>query len=490
MFQPVIGLEVHVQLKTVSKMFCGCSTAFGAPPNTNICPVCTGQPGTLPVANKKAIEMTIKTALALNCRINNFSVFARKNYFYPDLPKNYQISQYEQPFAEDGWLEIELKDRKKTIRIRRVHLEEDTGKLLHTIGSKELDYSLVDFNRSGIPLLEIVSEPDINSEEEAYVYLLSLKNILQYIDVSDCDMEKGTLRCDANISVRPIDGPPGIKTEIKNMNSFKAVKSALEYEAKRQIELLKENKKIIQETRLWNDKLGITQPMRSKEEAHDYRYFPDPDLVPIELDQKFIEEIKKTIPLLPSQRKEKFIKEYGLSEYDSKVLTSQKEISDYFEKCVSLLTPKYSIISIAKPVSNWITTELLGRLNLENKDISQSPVSPENLAGLIKLISDGTISGKIAKSIFDEMFKTGKNPEDIVKEKNLLQISDVSEINNFIELAIKENQKAVQEYLSGKKQAFSALVGYVMKISSGKANPKLVNEILQKKLLELNNKQI
>jgi len=481
-FQPVIGLEVHVQLKTKSKMFCGCSTEFGAPPNSNICPVCTGQPGVLPVPNKKAIEMAIKTALALNCKINNFSVFARKNYFYPDLPKNYQISQYEQPFAEDGSLEIETKDAKKTIRIKRVHLEEDTGKLLHAIGSKELDYSLIDFNRSGVPLLEIVSQPDINSEEEAYIYLLTLKNILQYIDVSDCDMEKGSLRCDANVSVRYPDGPLGTKTEIKNMNSFKAVKSALEYEIKRQIEILKENKKVVQETRLWDDKLGITQSMRSKEEAHDYRYFPEPDLVPIELDKKFLDEIKKTIPMLPAQRKEKFIKDYGLSEYDSKVLTSQKELADYFEKCLSILTPQYNASSVAKPLSNWITTELLGKLNIENKDITQSPVSPENLANLIKLILDETISGKIAKSVFDEMFKTGKNPGDIVKEKNLLQITDEKEINKLVDSAIEENPKIVQEYLSGKTQAFGALIGYIMKKSSEKANPKLVNEILRKKL--------
>jgi len=481
-FQPVIGLEVHVQLKTKSKMFCGCSTEFGAPPNSNICPVCTGQPGVLPVPNKKAIEMAIKTALALNCKINNFSVFARKNYFYPDLPKNYQISQYEQPFAEDGSLEIETKYAKKTIRIKRVHLEEDTGKLLHAIGSRELEYSLIDFNRSGVPLLEIVSQPDINSEEEAYIYLLTLKNILQYIDVSDCDMEKGSLRCDANVSVRYPDGPLGTKTEIKNMNSFKAVKSALEYEIKRQIEILKENKKVVQETRLWDDKLGITQSMRSKEEAHDYRYFPEPDLVPIELDKKFLDEIKKTIPMLPAQRKEKFIKDYGLSEYDSKVLTSQKELADYFEKCLSILTPQYNTSSVAKPLSNWITTELLGKLNIENKDITQSPVSPENLANLIKLILDETISGKIAKSVFDEMFKTGKNPGDIVKEKNLMQITDEKEINKLVDLAIEENPKIVQEYLSGKTQAFGALVGYIMKKSSGKANPKLVNEILKKKL--------
>ncbi|MFN3967156.1 MAG: Asp-tRNA(Asn)/Glu-tRNA(Gln) amidotransferase subunit GatB [Endomicrobiia bacterium] len=485
-YQPVIGLEIHIELNTKTKMFCGCSTSFGAPPNTNICPICTGQPGVLPVANKKAIEMTIKTALALNCKINSFCVFARKNYFYPDLPKNYQISQYEQPFAEHGFLEIEIKDKKKKIGIKRVHLEEDTGKLLHAIGSKELDYSLVDFNRSGVPLLEIVSEPDINSEEEAYIYLSTLKNILQYIDVSDCDMEKGSLRCDANVSVRYINGPLGTKTEIKNMNSFKAVKSALEYEIKRQIELLKEGEKIVQETRLWDDKLGITQSMRSKEEAHDYRYFPEPDLVPIELDQNFIEEIKKTIPLLPIQRKEKFITEYGLSEYDSKVLTSQKELADYFEESLSILKQNYSIDKVAKLLSNWITTELLGKLNAENKDISQSPVSPENLAKLIKLILDQTISSKIAKDVFDEMFKTGKNPEDIVREKNLLQITDEKEINNLVEKAIKENPKAVQEYLSGKKQAFGAIVGYIMKISKGRANPRLVNEFLQKKLSEQN----
>jgi len=492
-YQPVIGLEVHCQLKTKSKLFCACSTEFGASPNTNICPVCTGQPGVLPVLNKKAIEYTIRTAIALNCRIAQHSIFARKNYFYPDLPKNYQISQYELPLAENGYLEIKTEHGKRTtvnikrVGIERVHLEEDAGKLLHAIGAQELDYSLVDFNRTGIPLLEIVSAPEINSPEEAYIYLQTLKMILQYLDVSDCDMEKGSLRCDANVSVRKLESEEvrklGVKTEIKNMNSFKALKEALTYEINRQIEVLESGGKIVQETRLWDADRGITQSMRSKEYAHDYRYFPEPDLVPLVLEKNFVEEIRKKLPELPSARKEHFIQEYQLSEYDAQVLTSEKELADYFENCLNNFPlPTSRLPSVAKQLSNWITTELLGKLNAENKSISESPIKPTDLAELIKLVQESTISGKIAKTVFEEMYKTGKKAEEIVKEKGLVQISDKKEIEKIIEEVLKENKMIVKEYKAGKERALGALVGAVMKKSQGRANPQIVNKILKQKL--------
>jgi len=480
--QPKIGLEVHVQLKTNTKLFCGCSTEFGSPPNSNICPVCTGQPGVLPVLNKKAIELSLKASLALNCKINNKSIFARKNYFYPDLPKNYQISQYEFPLAENGFIMISDKDNnQKKIRIKRVHLEEDAGKLLHTIGSEKLDCSLVDFNRTGIPLLEIVSQPDINSPLEAYDYLIVLKQILQYIDVSDCDMEKGMLRCDVNISILQ-DGKLGIKTELKNMNSFKAIKEALEYEISRQITLINSGKKIVQQTLLWNPDKGITEVMRTKEEAHDYRYFPEPDLLPLEIDDTFIENIKKDIPELPYNRKHRLMKDYGLNEYDAGVITSDKKLADYYENTIEILKKEISqqqLKEYSKLVSNWLTTELLGRLNDKNKTIDDSPVSFQNLAKLILLIKKTIISTKIAKTVFDEMFSSSKDPELIIKEKGLVQITDQSLIENIIQDVLKENQKIIQDYKSGKEKALGAIIGAVMKKTHGKANPKLVNEKLK-----------
>ncbi|OGS20773.1 MAG: aspartyl/glutamyl-tRNA amidotransferase subunit B [Elusimicrobia bacterium RIFOXYA2_FULL_40_6] len=474
MYKPVIGLEVHVQLKTKSKMFCGCSTEFGSEPNTNICPVCSGQPGVLPVANKKAIEFSLKTALALGCKINYYSIFARKNYFYPDLPKDYQITQYEEPFGYDGGVNIET----KTIRVKRVHQEEDTGKLLHAIGSRELDYSLVDFNRCGIPLMEIVSEPDMFSPDEAYAYLSTLKTILQYLEISDCDMEKGSLRCDANVSVMKADATElGTKTEIKNMNSFKAVRDALDYEIKRQIQVLDGGGKIVQETRLWDDTRGLTGTMRSKEQAHDYRYFPEPDLPPFEFTKEYIEELRKTIPELPEALKQRFIKEFGLSNYDADVLTKDKFLAQYYEKALSFVNQ-----SSGKILANWVTTELLGRLNSENLDIAKSPVTCENMAELIKLIENNTISGKIAKTVFVDMFTSGKTPGEIVKEKNLVQITDETEIKKIVEQVLAENQKAVDEYRAGKKQALGSLVGAVMKKTGGKANPQSVNKLLQELL--------
>ncbi len=500
-YQTVIGLEVHCQLKTKSKLFCGCSTEFGLPANSNICPVCTGQPGVLPVLNKKAIEYAIRTAIALHCRTANQSIFARKNYFYPDLPKNYQISQYEMPIAENGYLELKTDNGERTtvnvkrIGIERVHLEEDAGKLLHvtaktgspTIGAQELNYSLVDFNRTGIPLLEIVSAPELNSPEEAYIYLQALKIILQYLDISDCDMEKGSLRCDANVSVRKLESEKvnklGTKTEIKNMNSFKAVKEALNFEINRQIEVLESGGRIVQETRLWDAEKGITESMRSKEYAHDYRYFPEPDLVPLILEEKFIAEIKKNLPELPAQRKERFIKEYQLPEYDAGVLTSDKLLADYYEETIKMLqVAGYRLQVISKTTANWITTELLGKLNQENKTIIESPIKPEDLADLIRLIQEGIISGKIAKTVFEEMYNTGKKAEEIVREKGLVQISDEKEIEKIIEEVLKGSEAIVKEYKTGKERAFGALVGAVMKKTQGRANPQLVNKILKQKL--------
>ena len=482
-FETVIGLEVHSQLKTESKVFCGCSTEFGVKPNTNICPVCTGQPGVLPVLNKKAVELLVKTGIALNCRINKNSIFARKQYFYPDLPKNYQISQYELPIAEGGYLDITVDGKEKRIGITRIHLEEDAGKLLHAIGNRELDYSLVDLNRTGVPLMEIVSEPDLSSPEEVYQYLAKLKSILEYLEVSDCNMEEGKFRCDANISIRPVGQKElGTKAELKNMNSLKNVKEALSYEISRQIEIVSSGGKIIQETRLWDTKTNRTESMRTKEEAHDYRYFPEPDLVPLNLGEDFVNNIKKEIPELAGQKKGRFIDELGLSDYDAKVLTGDKPLADYFENTLKSLPKKNDEKTDAKTVVNWITTELLGRLNALGKTISETPVSFIDMAELIGLVQNGTISGKIAKTVFDDMFSSGKKPADIVKEKGLLQISDEKELEKLCDEAIAETPKAVSEYKAGKKEALGSLVGVIMKKSKGKANPGIVNKLLAKKL--------
>jgi aspartyl-tRNA(Asn)/glutamyl-tRNA(Gln) amidotransferase subunit B len=475
-YETVIGLEVHVQLKTKSKLFCGCSTEFGAPPNTHACPVCTGMPGVLPVVNRRAVQYAIKSALALNCEVASRSIFARKNYFYPDLPKNYQISQYEEPLAQKGYLEIGTDGGKKKVGITRINLEEDAGKLLHSIGSREIDGSLVDFNRCGVPLLEIVSFPDIKSPEEAYTYLTTLKNILRYLEVSDCDMEKGSLRCDANVSVRLVGKKElGVKAEVKNMNSFRAIQKALEYEVKRQIKALESKERIVQETRLWDEKKEKTYPMRSKEEAHDYRYFPEPDLVPLIVEKEWVKNIRQTITELPDRRRERFVREYKLSEYDAGVLTAEKALANYFEQVVKLYNNP-------KAVTNWVMVELLGRLNAVNKEVEESPVSPGQLAELLKLMEKGTISGKIAKAVFEEMFNTGKNPQVIVQEKKLVQITDEKEIDKIVEEVIKENPDAVEEYGKGKDKTIGHLVGQVMRKTQGKANPQLVNKILKDKL--------
>lgn len=468
-YEMVVGIEVHAQLKTNSKLFCACPTSFGKEVNTNICPVCLGFPGVLPVVNKKAIDMVIKTGIALNCKIAKYSIFARKNYYYPDLPKNYQISQYEIPLASNGYLEI---DNGKKIRIRRIHLEEDTGKLIHLAGN----VSAIDFNRCGTPLMEIVTEPDINSPEEANQYLTKLRLILQYLDVCDGNMEEGSLRCEPNISIREAGSQKlGVKTELKNINSFKAVIKGLEFEFERQKKLLMNGERIIQETRGWDEEKEETFPMRSKEEAHDYRYFPEPDLPPIVIDDSQIEIISKSIPELPDKKRKRFCKELGLSEYDANVLISSKDIALYFEDVIK-------IYHNPKIVCNWITNELLRLLNLQNKSMLECPIRPVDLAELLKMQEENIISGKIAKAVFEEMFKSGKSPRKIVEEKNLVQISDEEILKNIINKVIGENLKVVEEYKNGKEKAFGYLVGCVMKETQGKANPQLVNKLLKEAL--------
>jgi aspartyl-tRNA(Asn)/glutamyl-tRNA(Gln) amidotransferase subunit B len=477
-YEPVIGLEVHVQLKTKSKLFCSCSTEFGAEGNKHTCPVCLGWPGSLPVLNEAALKLGIRVGLALNCKVAERLKFDRKNYFYPDLPKAYQISQFDMPVNGRGELLIETKDAdgkmvERTIGITRAHLEEDAGKLLH---EGITDGSLVDYNRGGIPLLEIVSEPDLRSPQEAYDYLTALKAILQYVEVSDCDMEKGSLRCDANVSVRPVGQEKfGTKVEIKNLNSFKMVQKAIQYEIERQTEACESGELIVQEKRLWNDAKGTTFSMRSKEEAHDYRYFPEPDLVPFTLSRETVEEIRKTLPELPLERAKRFIKEFGIPEYDAYVLVQDKKLAGYFESCIREgATPKLA--------SNWIQNELLALLNEKNIAIDECLVSPHALAGLIRLVEKGTLSGKIAKDVFQEMAASGKAADAIVKEKGLTQVSDTGLIEKAVEKAIAANPTAVAEFKAGKQKALGALVGAVMKETGGKANPKVVNEILIKKL--------
>ncbi len=475
-YEPVIGLEVHAQLLTRSKIFCGCSTAFGEPPNTQTCPVCTGQPGSLPVINRKAVEFAIKLGLATHCTIAPYSVFARKNYFYPDLPKGYQISMYEYPLAEYGFIEIIDQGKKKRIGLIRIHMEEDAGKLKHGETPETAPFSYVDFNRTGVPLVEIVSGPDIRSPQEAGEYLRRLRAILQYLEVCTGDMEKGTFRCDANISVRP-EGQDrfGTRTELKNMNSFRHVEKALEYEIKRQIALLKDGGKVVQETRLWDAGANITASMRGKEEAHDYRYFPDPDLVPLKIDENWIETIRQSLPELPNQKKERFIREFKIPEYDAEILTSTRAMADYFEESVRLFPEP-------KTVSNWMMGELLRELKRDDREVDQCSVTPNHLAEMLSMVKDGTISGKIAKDVFEEMYRTGNPPGRIVREKGWVQIVDTGEIEGAVESVIQSNPKLAEDYRNGKEKVFGFLVGEVMKATRGKANPKLVNELLRKKL--------
>ncbi|MGB9780385.1 Asp-tRNA(Asn)/Glu-tRNA(Gln) amidotransferase subunit GatB [Caldanaerobacter sp.] len=471
-YEAVIGLEVHAELLTESKIFCGCSTKFGSEPNTQVCPVCLGLPGTLPVLNKKVVEYAVKAGLALNCTIANFSKMDRKNYFYPDLPKAYQISQYDLPLCSNGYIEIEVEGGTKKIGIKRIHIEEDAGKLLH----EGTDGSLVDYNRAGVPLIEIVSEPDISTPEEAYQYLVKLKSILEYTEVSDCKMQEGSLRVDTNVSVRPVGTKElGVKIELKNLNSFKAVQKALEYEIKRQIKVLEEGGTIVQETRRWNEAKGITEPMRTKEEAHDYRYFPEPDLVPIIVTEEWKEEIRKTLPEMPDAKRERFMRQYGLPEYDAKVITSSKKMADFFEKCASNYhSPKI--------VSNWLMGEFARLLNDTGKEMDEVPVTPDMLIELLKLVDDNVISGSIAKTVFEEMFFTGKDPQSIVEEKGLKQIADEDELRKIVKKVIEENPKSVEDYKKGKEKALGFLVGQVMKETKGKANPQLTNQLLKEEL--------
>ncbi|MDI3533754.1 MAG: aspartyl-tRNA(Asn)/glutamyl-tRNA(Gln) amidotransferase subunit [Thermosediminibacterales bacterium] len=472
-YEVVIGLEVHAELSTDSKIFCSCTTEFGGDPNTHCCPVCLGLPGVLPVINEKVIELAVKAALALNCEIAEYSKFDRKNYFYPDLPKAYQISQYDLPLAQNGYIEIEVDGKKKKIGITRVHIEEDAGKLVHAeLGG----YSLVDYNRTGVPLIEIVSEPDIRSPEEARNYLDKLKSILQYSEVSDCKMQEGSLRCDANISLRPKGSKEfGVKTELKNMNSFRAVQKALEAEVKRQKKILERGERVVQETLRWDEARGVTVPMRSKEEAHDYRYFPEPDLPPVVISKEYVERIKSTLPEMPQERKERYMKDYNLPEYDAGVLTDSKAIADFFEACVE----KYHD---PKTVSNWVMGELLAALKTKDAEIDDIPLTPSHLVEMLELMDKGTISGKIAKTVFKEMIETGKRPEQVVKEKGLVQITDEGKISEIIEKVIKENPKSVEDFKNGKEKAIGFLVGQVMRATKGKANPQIVNKLLREKL--------
>lgn len=474
--EPVIGLEVHVQLATASKLFCSCPAAsFGALPNSAVCPVCTGQPGSLPVLNRGAVERAFLAALALGGRIRPKSVFARKNYFYPDLPKGYQISQYEAPFSEGGGVDILLDGGAKRIALERIHMEEDAGKLVHDMGSEVLPYSLVDFNRSGVPLIEIVSNPDLRSPQEAHQYLTEIKAVLQYVGVSHCDMEKGEMRCDANISLRLAGAVKfGVKTEIKNLNSFRAVRDALEYEVARQTEVLRKGGRIVQETRLWDDLARQTRTMRTKEEAHDYRYFPEPDLVPLAADPGWVEALKQKLPELPRARRSRFMEKLKLSDYDAGVLTASRPLADYFEGV--LASGKGKIL--AKTAANWITTELLGRLHAADKTIGDSPVPSERLGELLVLVEEGTLSGKLAKEILEKMWDTGRSPRDLVKSLGLVQVSDEGQLRLWAQAAVKENPKAVADYKGGNPRAIGALVGAIMKKSKGKANPRKVVEIL------------
>jgi len=473
-YEIVIGLEVHTQLLTESKMFCSCSTDYAsAPPNTHVCPICLGMPGVLPGINEKAIEYTVMTALALNCTIPEYTKFDRKNYFYPDLMKGYQISQYEAPIGKGGWLTIDSNDTRKRINITRVHLEEDVAKLWH-----RGDCSLIDVNRSGVPLMEVVSEPEISSPEEARDYLIRLRNILRYLGVSTGNMEEGSFRCDANISIRPVASKELLpKAEVKNMNSFKAVYQALEYESKRQKQMLEEGGELVQETRGWIEEAGITVTQRTKEYADDYRYFPEPDLPPLALDRAWIEEIRARLPELPEARRDRFINQYGLSLYDANILTTSRAMADYFENCVKLTNP-----GKAKTVSNWLLGDFSRLLHTTNIEIENVKISPRHLAEMLGLVDDGTISGPATKAVFEEMFRTGKRASEIITEKKLSQISDADEIREVVKQVMANNTGAVADYSSGKQQALTFIIGQVMKTTRGRANPGVVREIIIQEL--------
>ena len=476
-YETVIGLEVHAQLLTRSKMFCGCPTAFGGSPNSQTCPVCQGMPGVLPVINRRAIEFAIRTALALHGTINAGCRFVRKHYYYPDMPKNYQISQYEEPLAVEGWLEVTVDGAPRRIGIERLHMEEDVGKLIHEGTLETARASLVDFNRSGVPLMEIVSKPDVRSAEEATAYLRALRAILLYLGVCDGNMEEGSFRCDANISLRPRGSKEyGVKAEIKNMNSFKNVQHALEFEARRQAKALAAGERIVQETRLWEADKGYTLSMRSKEYAHDYRYFPEPDLVPLKVEQRWVDQLRTTLPELPVVRQQRFVSQYGLPAYDAELLTQSRALADYYEAAVREY-PKPKI------VSNWVLSELLRELPGDDEAaITRCPIPPKNLARLLALIDDGTISGKIAKDVFEKMYRSGEDAETIVKREGLVQVADAGALAAVVEQVLAANAPAVEDWKKGKKQSLGFLVGQVMKATQGKANPAIVNQLLLEKL--------
>lgn len=475
-YEAVIGLEMHVQLGTKTKIFCGCPAEFGAQPNSNVCPVCLGLPGALPVLSREAVELAIEASIALHCRINPFSRFARKNYFYPDLPKGYQISQYDQPLAEHGYVDINTEAGRKRIGVTRVHMEDDAGKSIHD-GFRDSDqYTYVDLNRSGTPLIEIVSEPDMRTADEAYAYVTELKQVLQYVGVSECDMEKGQLRCDANVSVRLRGAEKfGTKAEVKNLNSFRFLKMAVEYEIERQIELIESGGRVSQETRLYNVETGRTVGMRSKEQAHDYRYFPEPDLVPLQVSEAWLEQVKQRLPELPAERRERFVNEYGLREYDAQVLTLTRETGDYFEAAMKAS-------SDGRSTANWVTGDLMALLKASGKEITESPVSAQHLGELVALINKGELSGKLAKDVLPKMFETGDAPSVIMEREGLKQISDSRALEKIVAEVVAANPKQVEQYKSGKTAVIGFLVGQVMKASRGQANPAAVNELLKKSL--------
>ncbi len=477
-YEAVIGLEVHAQLKTLTKAFCGCSAHFGDPPNSNTCPVCLGLPGALPVLNRKARDLAIRASLALHCNIHERSVFARKNYFYPDLPKGYQISMYELPLATKGWLEFELDGSRKRVGITRVHLEEDAAKNLHE-GFVDSDrWSYIDYNRCGVPLIEIVSEPDIRTPTQAYSYLTTLKQVLEYTDVSDCNMEEGSLRCDANVSVRLRGAPKfGTKVEAKNLNSFRYLQHALEYEIERQIGVLESGGQIVQETRLWNVAAGRTEPMRSKEFAHDYRYFPDPDLLPVSVPERLVEEVRAEMPELPDRKRARFLREYGVTPYDADVLTATRALADYFEATVRAGAP-------AKGAANWITTELLRRLNETGKEIENCPVPPVALAELLAKIESAEITAATGKKVFAMMFDTGKRAADIISAEGMSQITDAGAIEKIARAVVAKNAENAAKYRAGNEGVFKFFVGQVMKETRGQAHPQVVTDVLKRVLAE------
>lgn len=475
-YETVIGLEVHAELKTQTKIFCSCSTAFGAEPNTQTCPVCTGFPGVLPVLNENVVELAIKTGLALHSEIPELCKFDRKNYFYPDSPKAYQISQFDMPVCKGGYLDIDVNGQKKRIGVTRAHMEEDAGKLVHQGDITTTPFSLVDLNRCGVPLLEIVSEPDMRSSQEARAYMEKLRSILLFAGVSDCKMEEGSLRCDANVSIRPIDQVEfGTRTEIKNLNSFRALEKAIEYEVERQIEALEDGEEIVQETRTWDEEKQLTRSMRFKEEAHDYRYFPEPDLPPLRISREWVDDIKARMPELPEQAQNRLVNDYGLPEYDAMILTLTPESLAYLDQCLNQYPD-------AKAISNWMMGELSRLLNQNNLDISDCKIKPAELVQMLKLIDDGTISGKIGKTVFEEMFRSGKSPALIIKEKGLVQISDEGALLPVIEDIVKANPKVVEDYKNGKEKAFGFFIGQIMKSTRGQANPAQVNKLLKEKL--------